>query len=78
MKFTSAKFKRNDFKNQRGYPPPSAPHQVQRDPKRQKEIDDLKKNSVCKACDQRGHWKGDPECPKTRGGGPPSSGARRP
>ncbi|CAK0825635.1 unnamed protein product, partial [Prorocentrum cordatum] len=61
MKFTSAKFKMKDFKNQRGYPPPSAPRQVQRDPKRQKEIGDLKKNSVCKACDQRGHWKGDPE-----------------
>ncbi|CAK0798448.1 unnamed protein product [Prorocentrum cordatum] len=65
MKFTSAKFNMKDFKNQR-------------DPKRQKEIDDLKKNSVSKACDQRGHWKGDPECPKTRGGGQPSSGARRP
>ncbi|CAK0838337.1 unnamed protein product [Prorocentrum cordatum] len=78
MKFTSAKFKMKDFKNQRGCPPPPAPHQVQRDPKRQKEVDDLKKNFVCKACDQRGRWKGDPERPKTRGGGQPSSGARRP
>eukprot|EP00959_Pyramimonas_sp_CCMP1952_P326810 6841119-Pyramimonas_sp.AAC.1 len=31
------------------------------------EIDELERNSVCKACDQKGHWKGDPECPKSLG-----------
>lgn len=29
------------------------------------EIQEMKKNSQCKACSQFGHWKGDPECPRT-------------
>ena len=31
-------------------------------------MDDRKKNSTCADCKQKGHWKGDPECPKVQSG----------
>ena len=31
-------------------------------------VDDRKRNSTCASCGQKGHWRGDPECPKVRSG----------
>ena len=39
-----------------------------------KRIDDLKRRTKCKACDQVGHWHKDPECPKQKGA---SAGTKR-
>ena len=33
-----------------------------------KRIEDLKRKTKCKACDQVGHWHKDPECPKGNNG----------
>ena len=66
---SSAKEKMRFLKNQRGFP--SKPQGAGRganplEQDRAKRIAMLKANSTCRDCDEKGHWKGDPECPRQR------------
>ena len=36
-----------------------------------------KKNGTCRDCGQKGHWKGDPECPKAKKTGEPKPSAEK-
>ena len=33
-----------------------------------RKVEDRKRNSTCASCGQKGHWHGDPECPKVKSG----------
>ena len=37
-----------------------------------KTIDQQKKDCICRACNTKGHWSGDPECPKVKSGEVPA------
>ena len=39
-------------------------------------FEDRKRNSHCAVCGERGHWKGDPECPQSSKSIPPGSSSR--
>lgn len=71
------KFKNRGFFNKKNDKSNRGGPQGQSRADRQKEIDDAKATSTCRACGQVGHWKDDPICPKYQGksGGKPPHAA---
>ena len=61
------KFKNRGFFNKKNDKANRGGPQGQSRADRQKEIEDAKATSTCRACGQVGHWKDDPICPKYQG-----------